>query len=260
LRYLDTPIPRLFAHRGASGRVPENTLEAFRAGLEAGADLLELDVHATRDGDVVVIHDESLERTTDCRGLVRQRSTAEVRAADAGYSFMDDRGDRPFAGRGLRVPLLAEVLAAFASTPLNIEIKQSDPAIEAAVVELLDRHHARDRVLLAAESDGIMQRIRAAASDVLTGFSAAEVLDFYTRVERDDFADYHPVGRALQVPHFHGDIEVVTPQFVRRAHEHGLEVHVWTINDEAEMLALAGLGVDGLMSDLPDVLSAAIVR
>ena len=250
----------MFAHRGASGRYPENTLEAFRAGIEAGADALELDVHATRDGTVVVIHDERLDRTTDGKGLVRDHTLASLRALDAGCRFVDRQGGRPFANCGVRVPRLEDVLAAFPATPLNIEIKQDAPAIEADVIALLDRYDAHRRVMLAAESHEIMERIRASAPDVLTSFSAVEALEFYTRVQQGDFVDYRPPGKALQVPHFHGEIEVVDAAFVARAHELDLEVHVWTINDEGEMSELADLGVDGLMSDFPELLRSTVVR
>lgn len=252
MNYLDTDKPRIFGHRGASGRKPENTLEAFDAAVEAGATLLELDVHGTRDGEVVVLHDAELDRTTDGRGPVRERSLAEIRALDAGANFADAAGLRPFCGRGIRVPTLDEILERYAGMPLNVEIKQLDPPIEDAVFSKLDEHKARDRVLLAAESQEILTRIRARAGNTLTGSSADEVLDFYNRFQAGTLDGYEAAGFALQVPHFYEDIEVVTEAFVAAAHDVGMEVHVWTINDPQEMHALLDLGVDGLMSDFPE--------
>lgn len=256
VRYLDGPRPRLFGHRGASGVAPENTLPSFAEALSAGADRLELDVHASRDGHVVVFHDPTLDRTTDGSGAVSALSLAELRALDAGYRFCAPDGAHPFRGRGVRIPTLAELLEAFPEVPLNIEVKQDEPAIEAEVVAVLDRFGARDRVLLTAERAPLMERVRAAAPGAVTGMAAEEVMDFMGRGADPDYA---PRGAALQVPASFGDIVIVTADFVSRAHARGLEVHVWTVNEEAEMERLLDLGVDGIMSDVP-ALGAAVFR
>lgn len=251
MRYLDGPRPRLFAHRGGARIAPENTIEAFAAGLEAGADRLEMDVHATRDGHVVVLHDPTVDRTTDGHGPVRDLTLAELHRLDAGARFAGDAGDFPYRGRGVRVPTLAAVLEAFPGVPLNIEIKQDEPAIEHAVLEVLDRFSARAQVLLAAEEARIMARIRAAAPDVLTSFSAGDVLEWVTAWQGGTLDAYRPPGIALQIPPSFGDVQLVTAESVAIAHGMGLEVHVWTIDDPAEMAALLDLGVDALMTDVP---------
>jgi len=241
----------LFAHRGASGRLPENTLEAFRAGLDDGAERLELDVHATADGHVVVLHDASLERTTDGHGPVAAMRLAALRRLDAGCRFVAADGDRPYRGRAIRVPTLAELLEACPGVPLNIEIKQEEPAIEEAVLAVLDRYDARAATLLAAEEATIMTRIRAAAPDMLTSASAAEAADFVFRVREGRLADFRPAFVALQVPPEYGGVAVVTPELVEAAHALGVEVHVWTINERAEMDRLLVLCVDAIMTDVP---------
>ncbi|HLK12872.1 MAG TPA: glycerophosphodiester phosphodiesterase [Candidatus Binatia bacterium] len=250
----------MFAHRGASGVAPENTLPAFAAGLEAGAERLELDVHATADGHVVVLHDATLERTTDGAGEVRALALAAVQRLDAGSRFQTPDGRFPFRGRGVRVPTLAELLEACPGVPLNVEIKQAEPPIEAAVLAVLDRFAARDRTLLAAEEPTIMTRIRAAAPGMLTGFSAVEVADFVFRVRDGRLGDYRPPGVALQVPPAYQGVPIVTPESVAAAHALGLEVHVWTVNDEAEMERLLDLGVDGIMTDFPALAAAVLHR
>ncbi len=232
-RYLDGPRPRLFAHRGASGIAPENTLEAFTAGLAAGAERLELDVHATADGHVVVLHDPTVDRTTDGSGAVHTLSLAELKRLDAGARFTLSDGTTPFRGRGVRVPTLAELLEACPGVPLNIEIKQEEPAIEAAVLAVLDRFDARERTLLAAEESVIMDRIRVAAPEMLTSFAAPEVADFVYRFRDGRLDDYRPPGIALQVPPSFGDVTIVSAESVAAAHRLGLEVHVWTINEPA---------------------------
>jgi glycerophosphoryl diester phosphodiesterase len=259
MRYLDGPRPRLFAHRGGARIAPENTIQAFAAGLDAGADRLEMDVHATRDGHVVVLHDATVDRTTDGTGLVREMTLAELHRLDAGARFNGEGDAFPYRGRGVRVPTLAAVLEAFPGVPLNIEIKQDQPAIEQAVLDVLDRFAARARVLLAAEEARIMARIRAAAPDVLTSFSAGDVLEFVTAWQGGTLDAYRPPGVALQIPPSFGDVQLVTAESVAIAHGMGLEIHVWTIDDPAEMAALLDLGVDALMTDVPP-LAARLLR
>jgi glycerophosphoryl diester phosphodiesterase len=217
-------------------------------------------VHATADGEVVVLHDETLDRTTDATGPVRSLPLATVAVLDAGYHFRLADGTYPFRGRGVRIPTLAALLEAFPAVPLNIEVKQGEPAIEGAVLATLDRFGARERTLLAAEDATTMARIRAAAPEVATSFSAAEVAEFVHRLRAGDFAGYRPPGVALQVPPSFGDVVIVTPDFVSVAHDLGLEVHVWTINDQPEMERLLTLGVDAIMTDLPARGSAVLRR
>jgi glycerophosphoryl diester phosphodiesterase len=194
-------------------------------------------VHASADDVVVVFHDADLERTTDGHGPVRRQTFAQLRLLDA--------------GRGERIPSLDELLCAHPGVPLNIEIKQDDPAIERQVLATIDRHGARECVLLAAEHAHIMDRIRNAAPDMLSSHSAAEVAEFVSRVRDGRLAGYRPPGIAWQVPPSYLGIPIVTPEFMAAAHDLGTEVHVWTINTAAEMHALLELGVDGLMTDVP---------
>lgn len=259
--YLAAPRPRVFGHRGAAGVAPENTLPSFALAAALGATYLELDVHATSDGEIVVLHDPLLDRTTNGEGPVRERRWCDVAALDAGWHFTHDGRNYPYRGQGVRVPRLADVVAAHPAQLLNIEIKQADPPIVAATLDVLRRGAALERTLLAAEQDDIMTAIRAAVGDaVATGMSVGDVLAFMDRWLRDDWAGYAPPGAALQVPPAHGGVEIVTRASVAAAHRVGLEVHVWTINDPAEIDRLLDLGVDGVMSDLPGLAAAAVAR
>ena len=249
--YFAGPTPRVFGHRGAAGLAPENTLPSFALGLALGADMLELDVHASRDGVIVVFHDPTLERTTNGTGAVRERSQYELQQLDAGYHYTRDGHDYPYRGQGLRIPTLEAVLKDFPLTYCNIEVKQANPPIVAQVVEVIQRLDAQHRVLLAAEDDAIMQEIHHLAGDIATSFSATEVADFIARVQTGNWAGYRPSGQALQIPPRFNDIELVTKESVAAAHHRGLEVHVWTINDADEMKRLLALGVDGIISDVP---------
>jgi glycerophosphoryl diester phosphodiesterase len=243
--------PRVFGHRGAAGVAPENTLPSFALALALGADVLELDVHASRDGVIVVMHDPTLERTTNGRGTVREHAWSELQELDAGYQFTRDGHDFPYRDQGVRIPTLEAVLKRFPLACCNIEIKQEHPPIVAAVVEIIRRLDAQHRVLLAAEHDSIMREIRQQAGDIVTSFATGEVADFIARLQTSGLKDYQPRGCALQIPPRFGDIELVTAESVAAAHRCGLEVHVWTINQRDEIEALLALGVDGIMSDLP---------
>jgi glycerophosphoryl diester phosphodiesterase len=249
--YFAGATPRVFGHRGAAGLAPENTVPSFALGLTLGADILELDVHASRDGVVVVFHDATLDRTTNGNGPLRERSLYELQQLDAGYHFTRDGRDFPYRGHGLRIPTLEAVLKDFPLAHCNIEIKQADPPIVTDVLRIIRRLDAQHRVLLAAEHDPVMQQIRPLAGDIATSFSAAEVADFIGRMQTGSLASYQPSGRALQIPPRFNDIVLVTEESVAAAHGCGLEVHVWTINDPDEMQQLLELGVDGVISDLP---------
>ena len=249
--YFAGPKPRVFGHRGAAGLAPENTIPSFALGLALGAAMLELDVHASRDGVIVGIHDPSLERTTNGAGLVCEHSLYELQELDAGHHFTRDGHDFPYRGHGLRIPTLEALLKDFPLAYCNIEIKQADPPIVAQVVEVIHRLGAQHRVLLAAEYDTIMQEIHHLGGREAGGNVAGEVADFIGRVQTGNWVGYRPSGRALQIPPRFNDIELVTAETVAAAHRHGLEVHVWTINDADEMTRLLELGVDGIISDVP---------
>jgi glycerophosphoryl diester phosphodiesterase len=252
-------VPRIFGHRGAAGVAPENTLVSFNRALADGADVLELDVHATADGEIVVLHDPTLERTTDGAGPVTAHGWSEVARLDAGFHFTPDGGQSfPFRGGGIQVPRLADVLRECPRIPLNIEIKQSEPPIVDAVVRLV--RDAGARVLLAAELDPVMQAIRAAAPDVPTSLAAGEVAVFIAALQSGTPPVLPEGAVALQIPPRYGNVTLVDAQTLTAAHALGAEVHVWTINDPAEMRRLLALGCDGLMSDFPDRARAVIAE
>ena len=253
--------PRIFGHRGAAGTAPENTLPSFALAATLGATYLELDVRATRDGIPVVLHDATLDRTTDGSGPVAAHTWTQVAGLDAGYRFTTDGEWFPYRGQGVRLPTLESVLRGFPDRHFNIEIKQAQPPIVEAVIDLVERTDTAGRVLLAAEEDSIMQAIRGTVGQhMATGISSAEASAFFGRLAQEDWQGYQPPGQALQIPATYQGIELVTPASVAAAHRFGVEVHVWTINDSAEIERLFDLGVDGIMSDLPGLVSEAVSR
>lgn len=259
-RYFSPPRPRLFAHRGAAGHFPENTLPAFATALASGLSYLEMDVWATADGSIVVHHDDNLLRLCGVDRPVSACSLTELQAFDAGFGFTAADGTHPFRGGGIAVPTLAEVLETFPQALCNIEIKQAAPAIEPLVLETVRRAGAADRVLLAAEQGAVMQRLRPLCGEIPTSLSFDESAAFFAWLEAGGRGVYRPPGVALQIPETWQGRTLVTGQTVAAAHAVGLEVHVWTVNAEPAMERLLALGVDGVMSDYPERLAAVAER
>jgi glycerophosphoryl diester phosphodiesterase len=251
--------PVNIAHRGGAKIAPENTLEGFRKGLETGAGVIELDAHTTADGHVVVIHDPDVGRTTDGAGLVREMTLAEVRRLDAGYRFTpDDGATYPHRGQGITIPTLEEVYDEFSEVPINVEIKGERPGIEEAVSRVIEGSGAEGRTLVVSESTPTVRRFRKASGGrVATASSSAELVSFWL-LGRIGLGDPRPPYQALQGPETYKGLRVVTPGFVRAAHERGLRVDVWTVDEEPDMRRLLGFGVDGIMTDRPDVLTRVL--
>jgi glycerophosphoryl diester phosphodiesterase len=252
--------PTNFAHRGASLRAPENTLEAFRLAARSGAGGLELDVHMTSDGSIVVIHDDSVDRTTEGTGLVRRMTLQELQSLDAGYRFTPDGGIAyPHRGQGVRVPELGEVLRHFPGHKVNIDIKEEQTGVEAALLETIEGADAGDRVLVVSEMPAVVERIRELSGNAIsTGASRQEIGVFYrlSRLRLEFLV--RPPYDALQVPVEYGGREVVTPRFLKAAHDRGVRVDVWTIDDLDEMRRLLDLGVDVIMTNRPEVLEGVL--
>jgi glycerophosphoryl diester phosphodiesterase len=252
--YFDLPTPVVIGHRGCAGEVPENTLASFERGLADGAGILESDVHLTRDGVPVLVHDHQVGRVSDGTGRVADLDLARIQQLDAGFHFSRDGGrSHPFRGRGLRIPTLREAFAALPDARFNLELKEDRPGLVEATVALVAEFRRADRTLLTAEDGALMARVHACldAEGVAAarGASAPDVLAFLRAAL--DRAAPPPGPMALQVPAVFGGTPLVTEAFVGHAHAHGIAVHVWTINDPAEMERLLALGADGLVTDFP---------
>jgi glycerophosphoryl diester phosphodiesterase len=260
--FFDLPVPLVIGHRGASGELPENTLPAFERALAQGAVILETDVHPSRDGEVVICHDPDVARTTEGQGPVAGFTLAELQRLDAGYRFSPDGGRRfPARGRGIRMPTLREALEAFPGTRFNVEIKLNDPVLIDATLRVLAETGREKTTLLTAAEDDTMAALRAALRArglaPAIGASVSDVVAFVRAAASGDEPP-PPEPLALQVPaHFAGN-PLVTPELVACAHRHDVQVHVWTVNDRAEMERLLDLGVDGIMSDFPAILADVV--
>ncbi len=247
----------LVAHRGGSRLAPENTMVAFTSAVETWcADMLEMDVRLTRDGAVVVIHDEEVDRTTDGSGPVSSFTLEELQRLDAGYRFVDVRGEAPFRGQGVRIPLFEEVLSAFPRTRINVESKE--PRAAMPLVEVIRRHRAQDRVLVAAAHESLRRSARGYPGP--WGASRHHILLFLMTHRLAGARTYTPGADILQVPELWKGVRIVTPAFVRAAHRRNLPVQIWTVDDPGDMRRLLSWGVDGIQSDRPDLLARVLVE
>lgn len=246
--FFDLPRPLNWAHRGASGHAPQNTLAAFRLAAEMGADGIELDVHLSADGEVVVIHDDTVDATTNGHGRVSAMTLAELKALDAG-SWFDPR----FAGE--RIPTLQEVFDAVGHRLLiNVEIKVEagyhPPAQEAETVRLIEDNDMVERVIVSSFSIASLRRVRRLNPHIALGL-------LYARVETPLFP---ALARLLGTPFeaLHPEFGLVTPRYMAGARRRGLPVNAWTVNEVEQMRRLIELGVDGIITNYPDRLRALL--
>jgi glycerophosphoryl diester phosphodiesterase len=244
--FLDSPHPIAFAHQGGADEFPENTLAAFRGSVALGYRYIETDVHATSDGVVVVMHDDTLDRTTDQKGTIADLPWSVVSQAKV-------HGTEP-------VPRLDDVLAALPDTRFNIEPKV-DVAMDPAI-EVLKAANAIDRICVGSFSDSRLRHMRAALPGVCSGMGTWTTI----RLWIGSLVPIPPLARFIartpaacaQVPAKKGPLPVTTRRLLKLAHSMGIEVQVWTINDADEMRRLLDLGADGIMTDKPSMLKAVL--
>lgn len=259
-----------YAHQGGAREAPSSTLYAMRRALAAGADALELDVHATADGHLVVCHDATVDRTTDGAGVIAEMTLEALKGLDNAYWFVPGEVVAPgreadeYIHRGhapddpdLAIATLAEVLDAFPGVYLNLDIKQTAPVVapyEETLARLLRDHGRSDDVIVASFWDVATDAFAVFAPEISTSAGTLATAAFWEAVQKDEPAP-ETDHVALQVPPSFQEHTIVDHRFVQRAHEHGLAVHVWTIDDPAEAASLVAVGVDALISDRPSLIA-----
>ena len=257
------------AHRGASREFPENTLDAFRRAQEIlPGCLVETDVHMTRDGCIVIAHDDLLENKTDATGTISTRTGAEIARADAGFAITFDGGRTfPFRGRGFRMPLLADALAAFPTARFSVDIKDNDPEAADRTMAVIREQGALSRIIVGSFHEAVVKRVRRMHPDAITCFSKREIIRFVALQKLCLPAPARWRGAALLVPEIAagrsyefigrwatGGVRVITRCFIREAHRRGVPVLAWTINRPDNMRRLIAWGVDGIVTDRIDLL------
>jgi glycerophosphoryl diester phosphodiesterase len=275
------------AHQGGEIEAPSNTLFAFKTAVEKGSEVVELDVHATADRELVVIHDATVDRTTDGTGRVDAMTLEQIKALDAAFWFVPGCGTchgRPaedykyrgyatgerqmpaslasdFEPNDFRIPTLREVLKTFPDTLINIEIKATAPdtrPYEEELAALLQEFGRTTDTIVVSFLDHAVERFKLHAPEVSTATGTGETAAFWASSRGPLPGTPNPRYHALQVPIEFNGLEVVTEDFVADAHANGLAVHVWTINDRATMKWLIEMGVDGIMTDRPTMLEKVL--
>jgi glycerophosphoryl diester phosphodiesterase len=260
--FQDAPRPLVIAHQGGDGLWPSNTLFAFEHAADLGVDVLEMDIHMTKDGVLVVSHDETVDRLTDGTGLIKEKTLAEVQSYDAGYDWspLDDGAEFPYRGQGITIPTLESVFERFPNYRMNIEIKQSDPPIHQQFCALIRKYGMEDKVLVASFKDEALAEFRETCPEVATSGSRGQIKPFIYMHLAFLGRLYPPNFSAVQLPIEDSGITLLTSRFVKVAHARGLWVDAWTIDGPAEMQMLIGIGVDGIITDRPDVLMEVLGR
>ncbi len=247
--------PLVIAHQGGEHLRPSNTMVAFEHAVSLGVDVLEMDIHSTRDGVLVTIHDDTVDRTTNGSGLVREMNSAELLTLDAGHYWTNDNGaSYPYRDQSITIATLEALFKAFPTMPMNIEIKQETPSIVQPFCDMLRRHQRTDLTLVASFSQAAMEQFRATCPEVATSLAADEVRSFFYRYLAFAGQTYAPPASAVQVPEFRSGFHILTPRFVQASQRRNLNVHAWTINDPHDMQRMLNLGVDGIITDRPDLL------
>lgn len=247
--------PLLIAHRGGGGLAPENTLAAFEPAVSRWqSDMVELDVRATLDGQVVVIHDPTVDRTTNGTGPVQQFTLAELQALDAGYNFSPDGSSFPFRGKGVRIPTFDEVLRAVPDLRITVEVKIA--SAQKPLFAAIERAQAEHRIIAAGEHRSFRTDfsrwtgcLSACREDAMPFFVLHQVRLGWLAPLRAD---------VVQISEYLGRRRALTPRLIRELHGRGILVHVWTVNEIDDMNRLLDWGVDGILTDYPDRLAAVM--
>ncbi|WP_216829832.1 glycerophosphodiester phosphodiesterase [Alkalihalobacterium elongatum] len=258
--FFNNDRPMVIAHQGGEHLAPSNTLVAFDNARELGVDVIEFDVHITKDEKLVAIHDSTVDRTTDGVGAVSELTLEEIQALDAGHYFKDLEGRYSFRGQGIIIPTVEEIFQNFSKMKMVIELKATNPPTTHEVMaeilwDLLQQYEIEDRVLIASFDQSIIEMF-----DELTGGRVAisggreEITNFVIFNKLFLNGLYSPNVDAVQIPMRESIFDLTKSRLIKSAQKKGMDVHYWTINDEETMRFLLDQGADGIITDRPDLM------
>ena len=256
--YAGVDHPLVIAHQGGDGVWPGDTMYAFEKAVETGADVLEMDAHITKDGYIVLMHDETVDDTTDGSGLIEEMTLDELKQFDAGYDWSNDGGQTfPYRGQGIQVPTLDELFQRFPQMRYVIEIKLTEKPIDKPFCDLIRKYNMQDKVLVASFHDEAMTNFRKTCPEVATSASRGEVTKFVLLGKVFLSGLVAPDYQAIQPPYDPEEsynIPIMTKCFIREAHAKNVKVEPWTVNDPELMKQYIEWGVDGIITDRPDLM------
>ena len=260
--YAGAPRTSVIAHQGGDGVWPGDTLFAFGKAVEIGSDVLEMDAHITRDSRIVLMHDETVDDTTDGTGPIEDIPLDDLKRLDAAYDWSTDDGlTFPYRGRGIQVPTLDEVFQNFPQMRYVIEIKLTQNPIDKPLCDLIHQHHMQDRVLVASFHEVAMKNFRSTCPEVATSASRTEVRNYVLLGKAFLWGFILPKYQAIQPPYDPKEslgITIMTERFIRESHAKNIRVEPWTVNDPNLMKQYIEWGVDGIITDRPDLMIQAL--
>ena len=248
----------VIAHQGGDGVWPGDTMYAFEKAVEIGADVLEMDAHITKDGRIVLMHDETVDDTTDGTGLIEEMTLEELKKLDAAYDWSNDGGQTfPYRGQGIQVPTLDELFEKFPQMRYVIEIKLTKNPIDKPMCDLIRKHNMQDKVLIASFHDDAMAMFRETCPEVATSASRTEVRNYVLLGKAFLWGFYVPKFQSIQPPFDPKDslnIPIMTKRFISESHAKNIRVEPWTVDDPELMKQYIEWGVDGIITDRPDLM------
>ncbi|WP_027963315.1 glycerophosphodiester phosphodiesterase [Halalkalibacillus halophilus] len=256
----DDDQPLVIAHQGGEHLAPSSTMTAFENAVELGVDVLESDLHMSKDGYLINIHDATVDRTTDSTGRVSEMNLDELKQLDAGYYFQDEDGNHPYRGQGLELLTVEELFQAFPEERFIFEIKDTNPDnrindIIQRLSSLINDYNMEDQVLVASFDHEIVEAFRENGNEnVAISGGRQEVRNFVIFHKTFLRNLYFPKVEAIQIPTADSGFDLTTNQLISGADRIGLDVHYWTINEKEEMRELIELGADGIVTDRPDLM------
>jgi len=262
--YTDVPRTLVIAHQGGDGVWPGDTLFAFGKAVEIGADVLEMDAHITKDSAIVLMHDEEVDRTTNGTGLIEDMTLAELKKLDAAYQWsLDDGQTFPFRGQGIQIPTLEELFQNFPQMRYLIEIKLTENPIDKPLCELIRTYGMQNKVIIGSFHDAAMKNFRTTCPEVATSASRTEVRNYVLLGKVFLWGFIVPNYQTIQPPYDPEEslgIPIMTKRFIRESHAKHIRVEPWTVNDPELMKQYIEWGVDGIITDRPDLLIEILGR
>ena len=252
------------AHRGGGALAPEETLEAFAKSEEAGADMFEYDVHITKDGHLIASHDATVDRITTGTGYINDLTLTEIKALDAGEKFVDVNGESPYKGQGVQLATVEEIFLLFPHKRAVIELKDTNrpelyEAMNQEIWRLIQQYNMEDKVIIASFDHKINQRFKEISNgQVAIGAGESEATSYLTKMILRLNGLAHTDAQAFQLPTTQHGLDLTQKNIINGSRQRGLDVYYWTINDEGTMRDLIAKGVDGIMTDNPELLEKVL--
>lgn len=252
------------AHRGGAALAPEETLEAFAKSEEAGADMFEYDVHITKDGHLIASHDATVDRITTGTGYINDLTLTEIKALDAGEKFVDVNGESPYKGQGVQLATVEEIFLLFPHKRAVIELKDTNrpelyEAMNQEIWRLIQQYNMEDKVIIASFDHKINQRFKEISNgQVAIGAGESEATSYLTKMILRLNGIAHTDAQAFQLPTTQHGLDLTQKNIINGSRQRGIDVYYWTINDEGTMRDLIAKGVDGIMTDNPELLEKVL--